>query len=565
MFLENKPKTGYIHLKDARQSNYRKNNTFSLFFSPTFVFLHSLSLSSAMASFTSSIIPSLFPFLFLLFLSAVPSHSAQQGEAPFIGVTIGTSVSNLLKPSDLVSFLKSQQITHVRLYNADSSLLSSLSNSQIKVLIGVPNNELIALGSSQSTAQTWVTKRILPFIPSTQIAGIAVGDEVPTSLPSALPILLPALQSIRSAILSNNLSIPVSTPLPFSLIQDPFPPSQSFFNNSLTQSFIIPLLTFLSNTSSPLMVNLYPYYAFMQSNRVIPLDNALFKPLPPSLEMVDPNTLLHYTNVYDAMIDSVHSSLKTLNFTNITVLITETGWPSYGDRALEPYATKDNADTYNSNLIRHVNGHTGTPQNPEFTSSVYLYELFNEDLRPGPVSEANWGLFYGNGTPVYLLHVSGTGGFLANDTTNRTFCVASDDADIKAVQAALDWACGPGRANCSEIQPGESCYDPNDVRSHASYAFNIYYQMQGRESGSCYFQGAGMVTTTDPSHGSCIFPGSKQFSSISKPDSSSNQTSTANGSKSRLRKIGDNSSTQILSFILSLMVFFCTLSSDFWT
>lgn len=136
---------------------------------------------------------------------------------------------------------------------------------------------------------------------------------------------------------------------------------------------------------------------------------------------------------------------------------------------------------------------------PEQTASVYIYELFNEDRRLGPESEKNWGLFYGNGTPVYLLNVAGSGGFLANDSTNRTFCVAADGEDTKALQAALDWACGPGRANCSEIQPGESCYDPNDVRRHASYAFDSYYQEEGKVAGSCYFQGAAMVTTTDPS------------------------------------------------------------------
>ncbi|XP_078180739.1 O-Glycosyl hydrolases family 17 protein [Carex rostrata] len=503
--------------------------------------------------------------LFFLSLYPVLSLSAQI-EAPFIGVTIGTSVSNLLSPTDLVSFLKSQQITHVRLYDADTSLLSALANTGIKVLVGVPNNELIALGSSPATASAWVTRRLAPFIPSTQISGIAVGDEVPNSLPSALPVLLPALQSLRNAVLSNNLSIPVSTPLPFSLIQDPFPPSQSFFNNSLTQSFIVPLLGFLSNTSSPLMVNLYPYYAFMQSKGVVPLDNALFKPLPPSLEMVDTNTLLHYTNVYDAMVDAVHFSMKNLNFTGISVLVTETGWPSYGDHSVEPYATKDNADTYNSNLIKHVLEHTGTPSHPEFTSSLYVYELFDEDLNPGPISEANWGLFYGNGTPVYLLHVSGTGGFLANDTTNRTFCVASDDADIKAVQAALDWACGPGRANCSEIQPGESCYEPNDVRSHASYSFNNYYQMQGRGSGSCYFQGAGMVTTSDPSHGSCVFSGSKRQSNLSSNGSSANQTTSNDGSNIfRFRRGEENYAKQFLYLILSLLMTFSITNSNFWT
>lgn len=185
--------------------------------------------------------------------------------------------------------------------------------------------------------------------------------------------------------------------------------------------------------------------------------------------------------------------------TTVQVLITETGWPSLGSGVEKPFATKDNADTYNSNLIKHVLDRSGTPLHPEIQSSVYIYELFNEDLRPGPLSEKNWGLFYGNGTPVYLLRVEGSGGFLANDTTNRTFCIAADGVDKKQLQAALDWACGPGRANCSEIQPGEACYDPNDVKSHASYAFDSYYQMEGKASGSCYFQGAAMVTTTDPS------------------------------------------------------------------
>lgn len=238
----------------------------------------------------------------------------------------------------------------------------------------------------------------------------------------------------------------------------------------------------------------------MRSRGVIPLDSALFKPLPPSKEEIDPNTLLHYTNLFDAMIDAARFALRSLNFSDMPIVVTETGWPSAGDVKIEPFATKDNAEIYNSNLIRHVAvDRAGTPLVPEETVSVYIYELFNEDRRVGPVSERNWGLFYGNGTPVYLLNVEGGGGFLANDSTNRTFCVAVEGGDAKEIQAALDWACGPGRANCSEIQPGESCYDPNDVRRHASYAFDSYYQKEGKVVGSCYFQGIAMVTTTDPS------------------------------------------------------------------
>jgi glucan endo-1,3-beta-glucosidase 1/2/3 len=444
-------------------------------------------------------------------VSAAAGSSAAKGGGgePYVGVTIGTAVTNLLSPSDLAAFLRAQHITRVRLYDADPRLLSALASSGVRAIVGVPNNELLALGSSPESATAWVARRVLPFAgvnSSTPdlISAIAVGDEVPTALSSALPLLLPAIQSLSAALAAANLStIPVSTPLPFSVVLDPFPPSQAFFNQSLAKSFILPLLAHLANTSAPLMLNLYPYYALMQGDGVVPLDTALFRPLPPSQEMVDPNTLLHYTNVFDAMLDAVRVAVKNLvNATDdVPILVTETGWPSYGDHKAEPYATRDNAETYNSNLIKHVleDKPGGTPMSSGKQASVYIYELFNEDLRPGPVSEANWGLFYGNGTPVYLLHVSGAGGLLGNDSTDRTFCVASDDADEKAVQAAMDWACGPGRADCAAIQPGGGCYQPNDVRAHASYAFDAYYQSQGSASGSCYFQGAGMVTTTDPS------------------------------------------------------------------
>ncbi|CAA0835894.1 Glucan endo-1-3-beta-glucosidase 1 [Striga hermonthica] len=439
-------------------------------------------------------------FSVLLIAAALTEVEAQQGkDGPFVGVNIGTDVSNLPSPADLVAFLQLQKIDHVRLYDADAQILKALAGTKIRVTVSVPNNQLLAIGSSNATAAAWIGRNVEAYYPNTLITAVAVGDEVLTTVPSSAPLLMPAIESLHAALVAANLhgQIKVSTPNSASIILDPFPPSQAFFNQTLTP-IITRLLQFLSRTQSPLMMNLYPYYVFMQNKGVVPLDNSLFKPLTPSKEMVDPNTLLHYTNVMDAMIDSVYFSMKNLNFTDVVVLVSETGWPSRGDLK-EPYATINNADTYNSNLIKHVLDRSGTPLHPEVTSSVYIYELFNEDLRYPPVSEANWGLFYANSTPVYLLHVSGSGGFLANDTTNRTYCVAADGVDGRTVQAALDWACGPGRANCSEIQPGESCYQPNNVGNHASYAFDSYYQKEGKNPGSCDFKGAAMITTTDPS------------------------------------------------------------------
>ncbi|KAK4711425.1 hypothetical protein R3W88_005938 [Solanum pinnatisectum] len=477
-------------------------------------------------------------FLFLLFCCCffstsssifVPEIKVQQDkDEPYVGVNIGTDVSNLLSPADLVAFLQLQKITHIRLYDADPDILKALAKTKIRVIISVPNNQILAIGSSNTTAAAWIGRNVAAYYPETLITAIAVGDEILTTVPSSAPLLMPAIESLYSALVAANLhnQIKISTPNAASIILDPFPPSQAFFNQSMS-TVLSKLLQFCSRTQSPLMMNLYPYYVFMQNKGVVPIDNSLFKPLTPSKEMVDPNTLLHYTNVLDAMIDSVYFSMKNLNTTDVVVLVTESGWPSKGD-SKEPYATIDNADTYNSNLIKHIIDRSGTPLHPEITSSVYIYELFNEDLRSPPLSEANWGLFHGNSTPVYLLHVSGSGTFLANDTTNQTYCIAMDGVDKRTMQAALDWACGPGRANCSEIQPGESCYQPNDVKNHASYAFDSYYQKEGGSPSSCDFKGVAMITTTDPSHGSCIFPGSKKVSNKTSEVANATQASGAN-------------------------------------
>lgn len=79
-----------------------------------------------------------------------------------------------------------------------------------------------------------------------------------------------------------------------------------------------------------------------------------------------------------------------------------------------------------------------------------------------------------------------------------SWCIASSAASPTALQVALDYACGYGGADCSAIQPGGSCYDPNTVKDHASYAFNDYYQKNPAAT-SCVFGGTAQLVSTDPS------------------------------------------------------------------
>ncbi|PPD94882.1 hypothetical protein GOBAR_DD08083 [Gossypium barbadense] len=426
----------------------------------------------------------------------------------YIGVNIGTDLSDMPTPTEVVALLKAQRIRHVRLYDADQAMLLALAKTGIQVTVSVPNDQLLGIGQSNATAANWVARNIVAHVPATNISAIAVGSEVLTALPNAAPILVSALKFIHSALVASNLDdqIKVSTPHSSSIILDSFPPSQAFFNRSW-DPVMVPLLKFLQSTGSYLMLNVYPYYDYMQSNGKIPLDYALFRPLPPNKEAVDANTLLHYTNVFDAVVDAAYFAMSYLNLTNIPIVVTESGWPSKGDSS-EPDAIVDNANTYNSNLIKHVLNNTGTPRHPGIAVSTYIYELYNEDLRPGSDSEKNWGLFDANGIPVYTLHLTGADTVFANDTTNKTFCIAKRGADPKMLQAALDWACGPGKVDCSPLLLGHPCYEPDNVASHSTYAFNAYYQRMAKSPGTCDFKGVATITTSDPSHGSCIFPGS---------------------------------------------------------
>ncbi|KAL8229999.1 hypothetical protein R6Q57_014899 [Mikania cordata] len=443
----------------------------------------------------------------VIFILLLP-FAAMADQDAFVGVNIGTALTDMPNPTQVVTLLKAQQIRHVRLYDADSAMLIALAGTGIRVTVSVPNQQLLAIGQSNATAANWVARNILTHVPATNITAISVGSEVLTTIPNAAPVLVSALKYIHAALIAARLDshIKVSTAHSSSIILDSFPPSQAFFNRTW-EPVMIPLLEFLQSTESYLMLNVYPYYDYIQSQGAIPLDYALFRPLPPNKEAIDSNTLLHYTNVFDAVVDAAYFAMLYLNFTKIPIVVTESGWPSKGDLN-EPDASLDNANTYNSNLIKHVLNNTGTPKHPGVGISTFIYELYNEDSRPGAISEKNWGLFDANGRPIYVLHLTGSGTVLANDTTNQTYCVAREGMDRKMLQAALDWACGPGKVDCSAMVQGAACYEPDTVAAHATYAFDAYYHRMNMAEGTCDFNGVATVTTTDPSHGNCIFPGS---------------------------------------------------------
>ncbi|XP_028242409.1 glucan endo-1,3-beta-glucosidase 7-like, partial [Glycine soja] len=85
------------------------------------------------------------------------------------------------------------------------------------------------------------------------------------------------------------------------------------------------------------------------------------------------------------------------------------------------------------------------------------------------------------------------------------WCEARSNAGYGELKSGLAFACSHG-ADCRAIQPGGSCFNPNTIQNHASYAFDSYYQTHAKNPAACNFGGTATIAVTNPSFGRCVYP-----------------------------------------------------------
>ncbi|KAL4335030.1 hypothetical protein GQ457_07G013100 [Hibiscus cannabinus] len=457
--------------------------------------------------------------IYLLVSAIVLSSSVVVSDAAgSVGINYGRVANNLPSPEKVVQLLKSQGINKVKLYDTDAAVLTALANSGISVAVALPNELLASTATDQSAADNWVQSNITKFYPQTKIEAIAVGNEVFVDPKNTTKYLVPAMKRIHASLVKSKLdsSIKISSPVAFSALQNSYPSSAGSFKQELIEPVIKPMLDFLKQTGSYLMVNAYPFFAYSANSDQISLDYALFKDNP---GVVDSGNGLKYHSLFEAQIDAVFAAMSAIQYDDVKMVVTETGWPSMGDEN-EIGAGEENAASYNGNLVRKVLGGSGTPLRPQDPLNVYLFGLFNENQKPGPTSERNYGLFYPDEQKVYSIpltqeELKGWQSTPVNTSTSQipvskthvgqTWCVANGKAGEEKLQAALEYACGEGGADCNAMQPGAACYNPNSLEARASYAFNSYYQKKTRAAGTCEFGGAAYVVSQRPAYGNCEF------------------------------------------------------------
>ncbi|XP_024923514.3 glucan endo-1,3-beta-glucosidase [Ziziphus jujuba] len=311
-----------------------------------------------------------------------------------IGVNLGLNGDNLPSPGDTINLYNRCQINFIRIFEPRHEILDALRNKPTFVSLGVRDQDLQTLASDQSAANQWVKDNVVPYIPDVNIGYITLGNEVIPG-PQA-QYVAQAINNINAALTNARISkdIKVTTVISSNTLFASYPPSAGTFNEE-SASALKNISTILSGRGSPIMVNVYPYFAYVADPEHIRSDYALFT----SQGTVVTDGDYSYQNLFDAIVDSFFAAFEKIGASGINLAVAETGWPSAGN---EPYTSIKNARTYNKNMMDHVLSGKGTPRRPNRTFNAFLFEMFNEDQKPAGV-EQNFGLFNPNMQPVYPL------------------------------------------------------------------------------------------------------------------------------------------------------------------
>ncbi|KAG5032345.1 hypothetical protein JHK82_015928 [Glycine max] len=447
---------------------------------------------------------------FLLVLSTVVSS----GYA-WVGVNWGTMATHQLQPEKVVKMLKENGFRKLKLFDADEFIMTALMGTDIEVMVAIPNNMLDKISNSPKAADSWVNDNVTSYFTGVKIKlsaaiamYVAVGNEpfLKAYNGSFAKKTLPALKNIQTSLNKAGLGSKIKITVPFnadiyySPDSNPVPSTGDF--RPEVRDLTVEIIQFLYANNAPFTVNIYPFLS-LYGNQDFPFDFAFFdgnnKPLRDGKAL--------YTNVFDANLDTLLWALDKAGYPDMKVMIGEIGWPTDGDKN----ANAKNAKRFNLGLLKHALSGKGTPKR-NGTVDLFLFSLIDEDTKsvaPGNF-ERHWGIFEFDGKPKYELDLIGQhkekGLVPVEDIKymEKRWCILNPDVTkLDDLAGSIDYACT--FSDCTSLGYGSTCNNLS-VQGNASYAFNMYYQVNNQQNWDCDFSGLAVITHKDPSQNGCQFP-----------------------------------------------------------
>ncbi|KAE9587539.1 putative glucan endo-1,3-beta-D-glucosidase [Lupinus albus] len=428
----------------------------------------------------------------------------------WVGVNWGTMATHQLPPEKVVKMLKENGFQKLKLFDADEWIMEALIGTDIEVMLAIPNIMLDKMSNSPKASESWVYENVTSYsyTGGVKIKYVAVGNEpfLKAYNGTFLNKTLPALKNIQTSLNNAGLGSKIKATVPFnadiyySPDSNPVPSAGDF--RPEIRDLTTEIIEFLYSNNAPFAVNIYPFLS-LYGNDHFPFDYAFFdggnKPLRDGKSL--------YTNVFDANLDTLLWALDKAGYPDMQVIVGEVGWPTDGDKN----ANVKNANRFYLGLLKHALSDKGTPKR-KGTIDMYLFSLIDENAKsvaPGNF-ERHWGIFELDGKPKYELDITGQHkkkGLVPVEGIKyleKRWCVLDPDVtDFDDLPKSIDYACS--QSDCTCLGYGSTCNNLT-LQGNASYAFNMYYQVNNQKDWDCDFSGLAIITHKDPSENGCEFP-----------------------------------------------------------
>ncbi|XP_062101825.1 glucan endo-1,3-beta-glucosidase 12 [Humulus lupulus] len=390
------------------------------------------------------------------------------------------------------------------------------SHSDLPIAASVSSEDLHGVSSSVLMAESWLRTQVLAYYPANRFTTIVVGGTVlcQKGQEHKLSLVLPSVKNIHHSLTRWGLEKDIKVSAAFSSAC--LHPQSTYFNGDFAKSFTKPLLEFLQNTNSTYSLHPSPpkftplpaetaslvsshskcmkKLGLFELNKVNVIVNNTpkeSKPMSRKLTSLNPNVLYPFParpNPLPKVADSpLHSSVGYSIPSNVATppqsSEPQIASPPQMKTPLAQIASPPHFSFSYAPESPPVFEPAASPPVFEPASPPYGFTLPPCDPSP-----------YHPGAPsphIGMVH--------------KLWCVAKPTVPSDTLQAAIDYACGEGGADCNEILPQGNCYNPDTVVAHASYAFNSYWQKHKRTGGTCSFGGTAMLINNDPSFLHCRF------------------------------------------------------------